>query len=498
MSNANLIESLFEEPTRAFNKHLLIEDNERIIFSGRFGIGKTTFLKKWFFTEAHKINDSPEPYNVFHLFPVNYSVAQNEDIFKYLKYDILLEMLRQGIRVEEIDLSYIQTLPFFAKENLFEIGATLLRMVPKVGKDLSENAGKVKELVGKYLKFHESRKKTANIAGEFLDYIQKIEQTEGSIYEEDIITQLIVQELKKLKDTPGPKKENILIIDDLDRIDPEHIFRILNVFAAHFDRPNAAMKNKFGFDKIVLVCDINNIRQIFKAKFGSGVDFNGYIDKFYSQRVFEFNPYKKLPDIAKNFLFHKLRSSDSHNNDDALLSHLGHGSILTQLIDHLILNQELDLRNIIKLEGAYINLVDSFIVHSTLTEKPRYTKIAWALKIACHIKGDYLGLIDALEKSSNWESWTAVGNGSLEQHCSNLLYILLIPEHKGGSQIPTFVINGVTYMLKPEPQSSVLMIMQVNAQTFTQTSIQPNNTELLKYLLVEVIKLLQSQHVFHN
>ena len=30
-------------------------------------------------------------------------------------------------------------------------------------------------------------------------------------------------------------KKTVLIIDDLDRIDPEHIFRLLNVFAAHLD-----------------------------------------------------------------------------------------------------------------------------------------------------------------------------------------------------------------------------------------------------------------------
>lgn len=79
-----------------------------------------------------------------------------------------------------------------------------------------------------------------------------------------------------------------MIIDDLDRIDPDHIFRLLNIFAAHFDLERDE-ENKFGFDKIIFSCDIENVRTIFHNKFGHDVDFSGYIDKFYSREVFEFN-----------------------------------------------------------------------------------------------------------------------------------------------------------------------------------------------------------------
>jgi hypothetical protein len=82
-------------------------------------------------------------------------------------------------------------------------------------------------------------------------------------------------------------KKSVLIIDDLDRLDPEHIFRILNIFSAFQDQHKET--NKFGFDKVILVFDVENVRSIFRHKYGSGADFSGYLDKFYSQEIFWFD-----------------------------------------------------------------------------------------------------------------------------------------------------------------------------------------------------------------
>lgn len=48
-------------------------------------------------------------------------------------------------------------------------------------------------------------------------------------------------------------------------------------------------KNRYGFDKLIIVGDIQNIRNIFKTRFGGNTDFNGYIDKFYSKSIYHFN-----------------------------------------------------------------------------------------------------------------------------------------------------------------------------------------------------------------
>ena len=82
-------------------------------------------------------------------------------------------------------------------------------------------------------------------------------------------------------------QQNVLIVDDLDRLDPEHIFRILNILSVHQDFSNGG--NKFGFDKIIVVCDLANIKKIYEHKYGEKVDFRGYIEKFYSTSVFKFS-----------------------------------------------------------------------------------------------------------------------------------------------------------------------------------------------------------------
>lgn len=53
-----------------FADHISKESNSKIIFSGEFGSGKTTFLKDFFDT-----NDNQ--YMPYWLSPVNYSVAAN-------------------------------------------------------------------------------------------------------------------------------------------------------------------------------------------------------------------------------------------------------------------------------------------------------------------------------------------------------------------------------------------------------------------------------------
>ncbi|MEN7550080.1 P-loop NTPase fold protein [Rapidithrix thailandica] len=284
-----------ETPRKRFEEHLSSDENKRILFSGKFGSGKTYFLKKFF--------EENDDYKAIHLYPVNYSVASNEDIFELVKYDILFSLLENKDKVfefDKLDIPHIQTLHFFATNNVLNILTPFVNLIPKLGKTLYPIADKLKELYDQYLKHHEEaqldEKKTV------INFLEQFTQKQGSVYEEDFFTQLICNLVDQLKeteednqgetDTEGEsevrnKKETVLIIDDLDRIDPEHIFRVLNVFAAHTDHRDD--ENKFDFDKIILVCDIENIRNIFKNRYGADVDFYGYMDKFYSNEVYSFS-----------------------------------------------------------------------------------------------------------------------------------------------------------------------------------------------------------------
>ncbi len=257
-----------------FYNHLTTPNNSRIIFSGKFGIGKTTFLQEFFKTYNSK-------YTTIHLYPVNYSISPNEDILGLLKYDIINELINNHpIKTEEFDFNNAEILTEFIKSNYDGFLAPIISSIPKIGKLAAPIYTNILKLIPKYEEF----KKKIN-SGESIELKklgELIEKKNGSFYQNDFYTDFISRKLNEIKEE-NANKENVLIIDDLDRIDPEHIFRLFNIFAAHLHNNNET--NKFGFDKIIFTCDIDNIESIYRHKYGKNVDFTGYIDKFYSHTV---------------------------------------------------------------------------------------------------------------------------------------------------------------------------------------------------------------------
>lgn len=272
-----------EIPKKQFLAHLDLPNNHRIIFSGGFGTGKTYFLDKFYKDESK--------YEAIHIYPVNYSVASNEDIFELIKYDIFFKLLEKGLDFEKVEIDKGAFLPFFLNNHATEIIPFLLGIIPKVGASLKDIAKGLIELNKKFKKeFNE-----ANITDQdkIISYLAGFKNKRG-INEEDLYTQLICELVNQLKEDG---KEIVLIVDDLDRIDPEHIFRIMNILSAHVDLKKGSDGNKFDFDKIILVCDIDNIRKIFANRYGADVDFSGYIDKFYSRSIFH---YDLSPEMVKS------------------------------------------------------------------------------------------------------------------------------------------------------------------------------------------------------
>lgn len=83
-----------------FAEHLAI--NERAILSAKFGDGKTYFLDK--FKEKY----SKEGYYFITLYPVNYSVAENADVFEYIKRDIIVQLAEDDM-LSNIDFEKVAT-----------------------------------------------------------------------------------------------------------------------------------------------------------------------------------------------------------------------------------------------------------------------------------------------------------------------------------------------------------------------------------------------------
>ena len=285
------IEGLFSP----FDSFLNTENNNRIFFSGKFGIGKTFFLQNFFEKKS-------ELYDVYHLFPVNYQIYQNEDIFELIKYDILTVLINNNPEIfkenklrDFVDLRNL--LYIWGKNNSLEITKTLVEHIPRLGKPL-------KDVIGLIEQFNEFTDKVEG--GEKMLIEQYIESVkEKSLEETDQISALIKQKIAEQK---GQKK-SVLILDDLDRVDPDHIFRLLNIFSAYFDKEHT---NKFGFDHIILVGDESNIQSIFHHKYGGGTDFRGYFDKFFSLYVYDFDNKTEVLNNIKNLLY-KLK-----NNNEAL------------------------------------------------------------------------------------------------------------------------------------------------------------------------------------
>lgn len=288
----------FVQSYEDFKRHLLLPNNERILFSAKYGMGKTTFLKEFFKDEKQKELLEKKKFNVIHLYPVNYSVSSNADIFRLLKYDIIYWMMENDIEFKKEDFSYLQDLPKFVKKNIHKIIAPLLLFLPVVGKETFTFFKELDQLKDEFLKGCEEKKKGEEKL--FEDFLVNEMVNEASIYENDVITALIENVLTRLK---KDGEENVLILDDLDRLDPAHIFRLFNVFAAHIDlRETSKKKNKFGFDKVIFVCDIDNIRDLFHHSYGNKLNFSGYIDKFYSFDVFTFNNRQSYISTLRNLL----------------------------------------------------------------------------------------------------------------------------------------------------------------------------------------------------
>lgn len=295
-------EFIFEidSPRKEFKRHIDLSYNERIIFSAPFGAGKTHFLKEFF-------KDNSD-YATIHIYPVNYSVANNEDIFELIKHDILFQLLGKNLEFEKIEFGKFDYLPLFLEENknvLLNVFEPFLEAIPLIGKNLVALNKTKENFICLYKKF-ENQLNNLQIddKSSLIEYLKTFTQTTGNIYEEDFFTQVICQlinQLKQIDENGKPNVKTVLIIDDLDRIDPEHIFRILNVLSAQMDKDGS--DNKFDFDKIILVFDQQNVRNIFKNRYGANVDYTGYIDKFYSHEIFNFSNFyevkQKLIELLK-------------------------------------------------------------------------------------------------------------------------------------------------------------------------------------------------------
>ena len=256
-----------------------LETTDRIILSAKFGDGKTYLLN-----ELRKDEAIQDKYEFFTIYPVNYSVAKNEDVFEYIKRDIIVQLHERKL-LENIDLNALFG-SVFTFDDLTSVVSFLLSFVP-MGKFYDKVYNKFLEIKKKY----DEKKHTAD------KYLSQFANTAGCIYEEDGYTKLIrmaiewISQDHSLNGEERKAKKPVLIIEDLDRLDPKHLFRILNVVSAHIDdsKQPDIVGNKFGFNNIVLVMDYDVTKHIFYHFYGEQACYEGYMSKFLSREPFRYS-----------------------------------------------------------------------------------------------------------------------------------------------------------------------------------------------------------------
>ena len=219
--------------------------------------------------------------------------------------------------------------------NFVEDGAFIKKAI-KIGKKIKDD--------------YDKKKKT------FDKYEESFVNQRGGLYEDDGYTQLITAGIQHIKTDHIQKnkegKKVILIIEDLDRIDPGHLFRILNVLGAHIDTEEST-KNKFGFDKIIAVLDYNVTRHIFAHFYGQEANYEGYMSKFYSHYKYDYSITKVAQRYLREYIKEKTRLSDSVFSIE-IREKVGYESFF--LYDYI---NNLSVRRIVQILDGFENVIDN-------------------------------------------------------------------------------------------------------------------------------------------
>lgn len=344
-----------------FYHHLNEATIDRTIFSARFGDGKTEFLKQ--FKEKYQ-----DEYDFYTLYPVNYQIAPNEQIIEYIKRDLLFQLLLNEKIKPGIEIPNPIAFQWYLCNNTFDIIRDCMKFAPSLIGTMAQYqvvlggvTALAETIIKQYQKFKGFKEEINNNSfKEGVNYIGRFKNEAGSIYELDPISWLIAKTI-----TDDPEKTPVLIIEDLDRIDPAHLFRILNIFSAHIDRqyllseqniiedgtekPLDQLPNKFGFKKIIFVMDAEATKAIYE-KFYGNYNYKGYISKFISKRIFEYSITKAAQTRLNEHFYHEC-GIDRETMFEALTDE--------------IKNLELSVRDIVRVLDGFTNSYRKEVVKIT-------------------------------------------------------------------------------------------------------------------------------------
>lgn len=282
-----------DDAIERFQNHLLSHD--RVILSAKFGDGKSFFLNEF----KKKCEDSKDsPFKFITLYPVNYQVLENKDIFEIIKHDVLLQMLMLRMIDVNYEITNEMALAFYLQTHFSTVAESFFSMLHLIGIADPQTQGLLD--IFKSISWLKSLKDEVNAVKKEIDqsdYLDSYLATfdEKSVYENDIVTKIIRDNIDTYQKSYN--KKVVLIIEDMDRLDPAHLFRIMNVFSAHMDYGYRSMQpiddslvgNKFGVSNVVFVMHEQNTKALFHHFYGDYADYEGYMSKFYNKDIFNFS-----------------------------------------------------------------------------------------------------------------------------------------------------------------------------------------------------------------
>ena len=332
----------------------VFENESRIIFSAKFGDGKSYFLNEFINSYDEKKND----YYFITLHPVNYVVEENRDVIEYIKRDVLFQLIKDD-RIYDFKEGYDKIFDAVCnKESLLKLADFAASIIPVKG--LKERYEALKGLASTiYEKY-----KGQDVLHVVDDYLNGFYGKMGSISECDAFTYLIQKSLEQMM------AKSVLIIEDLDRIDPAHLFRIMNVLSSQVDNPyysHVPHGNKFGFDKIILVMDYEIAKHLFHHFYGKEANYEGYMNKFLNTLPYSYSikeeahrqVRQKILDICKTGVFLSLDQKLSDNPKDRISFQLALNNSSVRRCKEFL---DLDINSLIRkkwLNGEYSIPTDS-------------------------------------------------------------------------------------------------------------------------------------------
>lgn len=353
----------------ALSYHL--SDNRNIVLSAPFGNGKSYLLDKF-------KQEKEDQYYFITIYPISYTIAENADILECIKRDILFQLMRDELITDHTDFNAVCG-SLFTAENMKVILDAFLQS--------ADNSGILRGLSGIILNAkekYEQKKTTVTKAFQWHQYHK------GGLYEDDLLTQIIRAGIK------ASNKPSVLIIEDLDRVDPAHLFRLLNVFSSQSDRVYVKDKdcssNKFGFDKTIYVLDYKQTERHYEHFYGNNTSYKGYMSKIMTSIPFAYSITDKARKELANYIY-----SEIGINQQSKLKDFLNQKISKLSVREIVEITQKDPRKFVKSDNYKIDDED-FSPVNTATKALFYMTLLGATKreFKSNFSPNFLGPYDAI------------------------------------------------------------------------------------------------------